>query len=112
MSASRSDADEMKELHREAQELRADRQKRRPRAKPASDESASETDTSVSAEPAAPDVAEAPSAIGWEENLEELAGELERAVDQVETTVRNRPLLALLTAFACGVVVGNLTSRR
>ena len=112
MSASRSDSQELKELHREAEELRATRQKRRPRTKTARDESASETGKGVSTEPAPADGAEAASAIGWGENLEELADELQRAVDQLETTVRNRPLLALLTAFACGVVVGNLTSRR
>jgi ElaB/YqjD/DUF883 family membrane-anchored ribosome-binding protein len=42
----------------------------------------------------------------------EIVGQLEKYLKEIEEVARERPALALLTAFAIGVVVGQLFSRK
>lgn len=94
MTTSQNKTDELEELHREASELRNKPKVRRP-AKPSRD--------ALTAEDATPSV--------WKE-IEDAVSELHYAADEIESAASEHPVLALLTAFACGVVVGQLMTRK
>ena len=97
MAASRKKTDELEELHREATEHRKKPKGRRP-AKSSKDDAVA--DTASDAQPTV-----------WKE-IEDAVSELQDAADEIESAATEHPVLALLTAFACGVVVGQLMSRK
>jgi hypothetical protein len=111
MSKSPSESDEIEGLQREVRELRAERKGRRPRAGANQDEGAGESGPKAPNEPAGPG-APASRAIGWPDDIDELSGEVERVIEQLESVIRARPVVALVAAFACGVLIGKLTPRR
>jgi hypothetical protein len=112
MASSQSDIDELKNLQREATELRVKRDRAGTTGSPAV-EQASETTQEANGEqpqnqkPAAPE--QSPET---DEAIRKLAVKIDSAVEELEEAARERPALALLAAFTVGVVVGQLFSRR
>lgn len=113
MTNSKSDLEELKGLQREASERRAERKK--PRAKPRQTkekQSAVEKDNSAATKPATQDTAGEMPPPETEKTIQDLAGQIETIVKEVEEASSERPVLALLAAFVLGVVAGQLFSRR
>lgn len=108
MTTAGGDSSEIEKLRREAQGLRAERERREPRPG-ASEPRPHESDAVVSSARSAAG-AERPLSPGWEDELGELADDLRDAVTGVQSFVQTRPGLALLAAFACGYLLGRLTS--
>ena len=98
MTASSSKTDELDQLYREASELR---KKPRGRHRPANS----------SQDPSAAGMAPDETSAGWKE-VEEAVSQLRDVADEIESAAAEHPVLALLTAFACGVLFGQMMSRK
>ena len=65
----------------------------------------------LSQDPSAAGIASDETSAGWKE-LEEAVSELRDVADEIESAAAEHPVLALLTAFACGVLVSQMMSRK
>lgn len=95
-----SDADDLKTLQREADELRKSREKTI---------STGESDSQPQQEHEEEQCEKESSA---ESVLLELSDQVELYLKETEETVQEHPMISLVTAFVLGVVVGQLFSRR
>lgn len=107
------EVDELKNLQRDAETLRA-RYKRSGLTETPAAEQAGGTDKSANnaQEGSANGPAEEAPMLEAETIDPHYADQLAVAVKQLEDTTREHPVLALLAAFTTGVVFGNLFSRR
>jgi hypothetical protein len=105
--------DELKDLQRDAETLKARRKRRGPTETPAAEQTEG---TDEPANGAKEDSVKGPSeeapVLDAETTDSHYADQLAVAVKQLEDTTREHPVLALLAAFTTGVVFGNLFSRR
>lgn len=95
-----SDADDLKTLQREAEELRESRGKKKL------------TVESVSQPLQDHDKEQCEQESSKESVLLELADQIEMYLKETEEAVQDRPVVSLFAAFVLGVVVGQLFSRR
>ena len=113
MTNSEHDIEELKSLQREATERRAERKKTSSTAKQAENQqSEAEKDRPAPKKPAAQKTASNTQAPESEKNSQDLAGQIETIVKEMEEAASERPMLALLAAFSLGIFVGQLFSRR
>jgi len=113
MTNSQDNIEELETLQQETSELHAKRERAASRA--ASSEAASDKVRVAEGEKSsAPDEDEAiqPSVSESEAADRDLAVQIENVVIELEDAARERPALALLTAFMIGIVVGQLFARR
>jgi hypothetical protein len=113
MKNSTHEVDELKNLQRDAETLKA-RRERSVLTETAAAEEAGGTDESANnaQEGSAADPGEETPVLEAETIDSHYADQLAVAVKQLEDTTREHPMLALLAAFTTGVVFGNLFSRR
>lgn len=123
MTDSKIDIDELKELQREAAEQRAEREKQRKSAEKAKQARQAEKENlqqsaaaaaarNDSAESADPEESGDAQASAEEVTIQEFVDQLGSVVVQIENAARERPALALLTAFTVGIIVGRVFSRK
>lgn len=114
MTNSKSDIEELKGLQHEATERRTERNRPPSTAKGAEDQqSEMMEDRDVTTKTTAQDSAAAKSpATESKKTIQDLAGQIENLVKEMEEAASERPLLALLAAFSLGVITGQLFSRR
>ena len=112
MTNSKSDIEELKNLQREAAELRVERSKPRIKARPAAAKKSETTQESEAAKPQEQEAAVEEQALETEKAVQDIADQWESVVNKIEDAARKRPVLALLAAFTTGVVVGHILSRR
>lgn len=111
MTRSPSDIDELKNLQREAAELREKRKRTRPKGRPEKDVEPEPDEEPEDAQPLEPDLADDP----FDDSDDEasgLAGHLETVVQELEVLAKNHPTLALVSAFTIGFFAGKLFTRR
>lgn len=114
MTNSKSDIEELKGLQREVTERRAERNRPPSTVKRAEDQqSEMMEDRDVTTKPVAQEsvVIESPAPES-KRTIQNLAGQIENLVKEMEEAASERPLLALLAAFSLGVITGQLFSRR
>lgn len=113
MANSETDIAELQKLQREAAERRAQRNQERSAAR--------EAEAQQTADEATQSAAESPPVEIPESSQKRVEGELpapalgeqfEIFLEDLEQAAKERPTLALLTAFSVGVIVGQLFSRK
>jgi ElaB/YqjD/DUF883 family membrane-anchored ribosome-binding protein len=104
--------DELKNMQREAAELKAERKRPRPTAKSAAGKKSRSGEDRNEMEPPVHDSADEEQASELDKSVQDLASHLESAGKEIEEAAREHPVLALLMAFTFGIVVGHLLSRR
>jgi hypothetical protein len=105
--------DELKNLQRDAETLKARRNRRGPTATPPTEQAGGNDEPANDAEEqSVKGPAEEAPVLEAEGTDPHYADQLAVAVKELEDTTREHPVLALLAAFTTGVVVGNLFSRR
>jgi hypothetical protein len=113
MTNSKNDIEELASLQREAAELRAERKRARSTAKPAAERKSRTTDErNATKTPPVEDAAGEGESLEAEKTAQDVADQWESVVQKIEEAARERPVLALLAAFATGVVVGHVLTRR
>jgi len=105
--------DELKNLQRDAQTLKAERNRRVPTETPSAEQAGGNDDRANDAKQhSVKGPAEETPVLEAGTTDSHYADQLALAVKELEETTREHPVLALLAAFTTGVVVGNLFSRR
>ena len=105
--------DELKNLQRDAETLKARRNRRGPTETPPAEQAGGNNEHANGAkEHSVNGPAEEAPVLETETIDPHYADQLAVAVKQLEDTTREHPVLALLAAFTTGVVFGNLFSRR
>ena len=113
MKKTNQNVDELKNLQRDAEMLRAERNRRGPTEAPPAEQAGGNDDRANDAkEHSVEGPAEEARALEAGTTDSHYADQLALAVKELEETTREHPVLALLAAFTTGVVVGNLFSRR
>ena len=103
MTHSNDEIEELKSLKREASERRA------KRAKPASKKRAATTAPAGNIED---DDQSPPPASEPEEFVDKLTDQVETIFGEIGEASRERPVLALVSAFAVGVLIGHIFSKK
>ena len=105
--------DELKSLQRDAETLKARRNRRGPtETSPAEQAGGNDERANDAKEQSVKDPAEEAPVLEAEGTDPHYADQFAVAVKELEDTTREHPVLALLAAFTTGIVVGNLFSRR
>ena len=105
--------DELKNLQRDAETLKARRNRRGPTATPPAEQTCGNDERANDAkEHSVEGPAEEAPVLEAEGTDPHYADQLAVAMKELEDTTREHPVLALLAAFTTGVVIGNLFSRR
>jgi len=105
--------DELKNLQRDAETLKARRNRRGPTETPPAEQAGGNNEHANGAkEHSVNGPAEEAPVLEAEGTDPHYADQLAVAMKELEDTTREHPVLALLAAFTTGVVVGNLFSRR
>jgi hypothetical protein len=112
MTKSKNEIDELKALEQEAAKRRPPRKRSRSSATTKAAPSQTETATGPAIEPVPKTPEDVKQSTETEETFHELAEQIETIVKEMEQAARERPTLALLSAFAVGVVVGQIFARR
>jgi len=117
MTQSKSDIEELKDLQREAIELKAQRKKSRSSASSAQAKHSEEEESgNASNNPSSKVSTDNTQAEGQlpdaEEAIENIADQFESFVKQLANAAQDRPALALLATFTAGVMVGYMLSRK
>ncbi|TWT81298.1 hypothetical protein CA13_27490 [Planctomycetes bacterium CA13] len=112
MTKSKNEIDELKALEREAAKRRPPQKRSRSSARTPVSPSQTETATDAAIDPVPKAPEDVEQATETEETLYELAEQIEFVVKEMEQAARERPAIALLSAFAVGIVVGQIFARR
>jgi hypothetical protein len=117
MSNSKSDMDELKTMQREAAELKAEQKKPRPKAESAAGKKSGSGEERNAGKPSMPDSASEDQtgevqASELDKSVQDIAFHLKSVGKGIEEAAKECPVLASLTAFTIGIVVGHLLSRR
>ena len=114
MTNSNSDIEKLKSLQREAKKRRAERRKPHSTTTHAEEKQSEITeDLDVTSKSAAQGSSAAESPVPEsKKTLQDLFGQIENLVKEMEDAASERPLLALLAAFSLGIIIGQLFSRR
>ena len=105
--------DELKNLQRDAETLKARRNRRGPTETPPAEQAGGNNEHANGAkEHSVNGPAEEAPVLEAEGTDPHYADQLAGAVKQLEEAAREHPALALIAAFTTGVVIGNLFSRR
>lgn len=111
MINSHSEINELKTLQVEAGELKDKRKGFRSR-KTFEGNGKSETEEHVQGQQLPQDEAIEEQSSGTDNAIHDLAAQIEHVLKDMEEAATERPALALLSAFALGIIVGQLFSRR
>ena len=107
MTRSQSEMDDLKNLQREAAELREKRKRTRSSSKPGKDET-----PDPEAEADESDPADEGQLSEQDTETAGLAVHLDSVIHELETLARKHPSLALVSAFTAGFFAGKLFTRR
>lgn len=111
MTSSNSGVSELRTLQVEAEGLKS-RRKESPSRKTSETKQQAEPLEDVEKKQFSQDEAIGEQSIETDNAVHDLAVQLEHILKEMEEAATERPALALLTAFAVGVIVGQLFSRR
>ena len=109
MAHTNDEIDELNSLKHAASERRSKRANAAPKEKAAPTKKAAPTSSTETREE---DLQSSPPASESEELFDKLSGQVETIFGEIGEASRERPVLALVSAFAVGVLVGHIFSKR
>jgi hypothetical protein len=112
MTQVNDEIEELNNLKRAASERRARRTKPESKKKPAAKAASGTADEVGEEPPPVSDDSDESSLPESEEIVNQLANQMETIFSEIDEASGERPALALLSAFAVGILIGHLLSKR